>query len=244
MARPVLIIPCFNEAARLDEAAIASLAHGLDLVLVDDGSTDATVSRLDGIAALVPGRAEVLRLARNRGKGEAVRAGLNRALARGAHWVGFADADLSTPPDEILRVASEAQAGAHDVVLAARVKLLGTDIRRHAWRHYLGRVFQTAASVTLRLPVYDSQCGCKFFRAGPALLDALSRPFASRWAFDVELMGRLLRGSASAPPVPQDRFVEIPLRRWVDVKGSKLRPWSAFRAALDLLRIALEMRRR
>ena len=95
--------------------------------------------------------------------------------------------------------------------------LLGHRIERSWARHYLGRLFATASSQVLGLPVYDTQCGAKVFRDGPALRAALATPFTSRWAFDVELLGRLGTGA-------DRRFLEVPLERWHDVGGSKLRP--------------------
>ena len=79
------------------------------------------------------------------------------------------------------------------VVIGSRVGLLGHDIDRSLRRHYLGRIFATVSSAVLDLPVYDTQCGAKAFRVTPALRAALADPFTSRWAFDVELLGRLRR---------------------------------------------------
>ena len=130
------------------------------------------------------------------------------------------------------------------VVMGARVALLGTAIQRRALRHYLGRLFATAASIILGLPVYDTQCGAKFFRDTPALRGALTGPFSSRWAFDVELIGRLLRGDGGAAPLGAADFVEIPLRCWTDVPGSKVSSVQMMRAACDLVAVARELRGR
>jgi len=113
------------------------------------------------------------------------------------------------------------------------VALLGHRIDRSAWRHYLGRLFATASSLVLRLSVYDTQCGAKVFRVTPALRTALAEPFTSRWAFDVELLQRLL-GAGVRPA----QFEEVPLRAWRDVGGSKLGPAAAIAAAADLARLA------
>ena len=256
---PTLVIPCYNEAERLDGDAFVSLATGeipdARLLFVDDGSGDGTESVLQRIAARAPGRIDVLALPRNQGKAEAVRQGLLRALAQGADIVGYFDADLSTPVDEIRRLLGVVGAGASasadvraggapDVVIAARVSLLGGDIRRSAARHYLGRVFATAASLLLDTRVYDTQCGAKLFRRSPALAAALAEPFLTRWSFDVELLGRLLTGAPGAAAVPVAKFVEVPLHHWRDVPGSKLRPRAMAGALVELGRIGVDLRRR
>lgn len=242
MPKAVLIIPCFNEEARLREGEILSLARQPDLqiVLVDDGSTDGTRGRLERIAGESQGKAAALVLPRNSGKAEAVRLGFREALGLGAPLVGFADADLSTPPPEILRLIEVAEGRPALVIMGSRVRLLGTNIQRNPLRHVLGRVFATVASLAVGLDVYDTQCGAKFFRDTPALRRAMGLPFTSRWAFDVELIERLL--SDSDQPYTEADFVEVPLRTWIDVKGSKLAPHSAARAGLDLLRIGLRTR--
>lgn len=245
MIHSVIVIPCFNEAARLDAAALASLlaAEGVELLLVDDGSTDDTRARLSEIAARAPGRIDVLALDDNWGKAEAVRRGMEQALLDGALRVGFLDADLSTPPAEMLRILQVLEERPDvDVVLGSRVRLLGRHIERRALRHYLGRAFATAASLSLGLPVYDTQCGAKAFRRTPALLTALRARFSSRWVFDVELLRRLLDGDGQVPGLSPAAFVELPLKEWRDVDGTNLGPVAMARAAVDLALLSVRGR--
>jgi glycosyltransferase involved in cell wall biosynthesis len=242
----LIVVPCYQEAERFSPAAFAELLEvdGLGLVLVDDGSRDATPEVLRAFASASAGRTELVILPENRGKAEAVRAGMQRGIDRGAKVVGYLDADLATPVFEIKRLLEEMRAHRVEAVLAARVALLGADIRRSPARHYLGRVFATAASLTLQLRLYDSQCGAKLFRAGPALRAAVAEPFLSRWAFDVELIGRLVVGAPGVPGLEREAFREVPLRQWIDPGGSKLGPGAMLRSAADLARIATDLRRR
>jgi dolichyl-phosphate beta-glucosyltransferase len=244
MPRLTVVVPCYNEAARLDVGPLLAFVDGrpdASLLLVNDGSTDATGEVLDRLARERPGRIAALQLTPNRGKAEAVREGLRAALAAGAEIVGFLDADLSTPPAELDDLlAAIVRPGIH-AAIGARVGMLGYDIRRSAVRHYLGRVFATAASLILRARVYDTQCGAKLFRAGPTLTDALAVPFLSRWAFDVELLGRLLIGTPALPPLPLNAIVEVPLPVWHDVEGSKLGIGGMARTLRDLALVANDM---
>jgi dolichyl-phosphate beta-glucosyltransferase len=221
-----LVVPCFNEERRLDEARVRAFAErpGISLLLVDDGSTDGTRAVLERMAGSSPHIA-ALALPRNRGKAEAVRQGLLRAIDDGAVLLGYYDADLATPPEEMERIVSALRddAGLH-FAMGARVSFLGTRIERRRSRHYLGRIFATLASMMLRLPVYDTQCGAKALRSSPALRAALAQPFRSRWAFDVELIGRLLAGAPGVPALTKEAFRELPLAAWRDVKGSKVAP--------------------
>jgi len=241
----VWVVPCFQEAARLERAAVFALADEsapARVLLVDDGSRDGTLALLRSLAAERPALVEVLALPENRGKAEAVRLGLRQGLAAGAAFVGFCDADFSTPPAELARLARLMREGEHDVLMGSRVQLLGRTIRRSGLRHYAGRAFATCASLSLGLPVYDTQCGAKLFRPGPALAAALALPFTARWAFDVELLGRLLRPGSGLPPVESSRIREEPLLVWTDVPGSKLGPLGALRGAWDLARLGLTSR--
>lgn len=234
----MIVVPCYNEAERFDGDAFTEFLSEprVHLLLVDDGSTDATALVLRRWCATTNGRAELLSLAKNGGKGEAVRAGMRAALEAGAAVVGFADADLATPASELLRMIALLEESDCDAMIGSRVALLGVEIARHASRHYLGRIFATGVSLVLREVVYDTQCGAKVFRASETLREALDDPFLSRWAFDVELLGRLFIAGA--------KVVEVPLRRWTDVPGSKLAPAAMIRAGMDLLRIERDLRAR
>ncbi len=235
----VVVVPCFNEAQRLDVDRVLELADDVDVLLVDDGSTDGTMDVLDKARARRPARIRTMRLDRNSGKAEAVRRGLLDAMDDGAVVVGYLDADFATPPVEMKRVLKAMDDDAIDMAMGARVALLGRAIERRAARHYLGRVFATAASLILDLTVYDTQCGAKALRSTPSLRAALADPFLSRWAFDVELIGRLL-----AAGVPTAAFVEVPLGAWKDVKGSKLGAGAMVHVLADLARIRADLVRR
>ncbi|MEM7810209.1 MAG: glycosyltransferase [Planctomycetota bacterium] len=238
-ARCVLVVPCFNEAARLDPAAFQELVDrdpDVAVLFVDDGSKDDTGRVLAALAESRPGRLAVMTMPQNVGKGEAVRRGLSAAIGSDAAYVGYWDADLATPLDEVddfIRLLDRDRD--IDAVVGARVKLLGHEIVRRPLRHYAGRAFAAAAAAVLGLPMYDTQCGAKVFRVGPVSADALAEPFASRWIFDVELLGRI---AARRPDHPYGGVVERPLGRWVDVAGSKVGLKAVLGAAFGLWRTA------
>jgi dolichyl-phosphate beta-glucosyltransferase len=238
-----LVVPCHDEADRLDVAAFTSFiaAHPhARLVLVNDGSRDRTLDVLREIQSAAGERVDVLHLAENGGKAEAVRRGMLFALSTDTDVLGYWDADLATPLDacwafvDMLR-----ERPALEMVMGSRVLLLGRAIERKPVRHYAGRAFATAASITLQLPVYDTQCGAKMFRASPKLKTVFDEPFLSTWVFDVELIARLGSiGNAGYDPAPlHERIYELPLLEWRDVEGSKVK-WVDFISAMfDLARI-------
>jgi glycosyltransferase involved in cell wall biosynthesis len=238
----ILVVPCFNEAARLNPPAFLDFASSRPsafLLFVDDGSSDATFEILEDLRKAAPASIGVMRLASHQGKAEAVRLGLLEGIRQKADLVGFWDADLSTPLtaiDDFLALA--AKRPEVDVILGSRVNLMGKDVRRRAWRHYIGRVFATAVSLSLDLPVYDTQCGAKVFRASRAVAAVFAAPFRSRWIFDVELLARYLAQPAPAGSPPRRaRIYELAVPAWHEVPGSKLRWFHYVRATFDLVRI-------
>ncbi len=244
-AEVTLVVPCYNEAARLQATVFEpfiSQSTRFRLLFVDDGSKDETRAVLGKLCAQLGPRASFLGLDMNGGKAEAVRAGLRQALQTGAQIVGYYDADGATPAIEMVGLLTTLEQNHAKVALASRVALLGRDIRRRAVRHYAGRVFATAASLILQLPVYDTQCGAKLFARTPALEAALEAPFTARWAFDVELIGRLLKGTAQTPALTAADFVEVPLGTWADVSGSKLSMTTYPKVLAELAGIAWRLR--
>ena len=235
-----LIIPVFNERHRLNLEYLGRYASKYHFIFVNDGSTDGTLQLLEEFRAKNPD-ASVVALPKNVGKAEAVRQGMLAALKEpalaAAEWLGYLDADMSTPLDELqgmLAYASFFYPSA-DVILASRVYRLGSDIRRSPARHFWGRVFATCVGVLFPdLIVYDSQCGAKLFRRAAVDL-AFSEPFITGWIFDVELLLRL-RGRP---------MVEYPLARWHDKGGGHLRvTWVWPKVLLDLLKLKRAYRKK
>jgi dolichyl-phosphate beta-glucosyltransferase len=242
-----LVVPCYNEADRLDVEALGRALgqnDGLRVLLVDDGSTDCTRDRLDAAAVRHPARIRVLSLARNVGKAEAVRQGLLQALGDHPDFVGYWDADLATPFEALSDFLSVFERQPHlEMVIGSRVQLLGRRITRSTVRHYAGRIFATCASLVLGLPVYDTQCGAKLFRATLVLACILDRPFTSHWIFDVELLARYLDTARTDGHRAPELIYELALKTWTDKPGSKVRASDGTRAALDLWRIHRNRRR-
>jgi len=240
----VLVIPAYNEESRLAPGAFTTAldrCSWLSFVFVNDGSSDGTARVLEEMAAGRP-RAQVVTLSQNRGKAEAVRVGVMTALQRQPDWVGYWDADLATPLEALSDFVALARARPEvEIILGSRVKVLGRDIRRRPARHYFGRFFATAASLVLRVPVYDTQCGAKLFRAAVAR-PIFERPFVSRWVFDVELLARYF-GSIAPADACHRRVYELVLGQWHYHRGSKVGLGTPFKALLDLGRIASARRR-
>jgi hypothetical protein len=111
-------------------------------------------------------------------------------------------------------------------------------------RHYLGRLFASAASLVLGLPVYDTQCGAKLFRVTPQVASLFAAPFRTGWIFDVELLARFLARRAPAERHAAVRAMyEFILPEWRDVAGSKVKALDFLKAAFELLTIARVYRR-
>ena len=239
MSRLTLVVPCYNEEKRLDAGAFRDVAvggHDIDFLFVNDGSRDGTLRLLESLRDSDPKRFAVLNLNRNSGKAEAVRRGFVAAMERPVDYIGFWDADLATPLSELPSFLEILEARpAIQIVMGARVRLLGRQISRRPSRHYFGRVGATLISSSLGLAVYDTQCGAKIFRCSDTLRDVFAKPFLSRWIFDVEIIARYVQRlgrDATAAAI-----YELPVVRWHDVTGSKVKSHDFLRALHDLWKI-------
>jgi len=238
----LIVVPCYNEEKRLDAAAFHAFAQAnpaIHFLFVDDGSSDGTKALLQQMCAGQPASFSSLHLPKNQGKAEAVRQGFLKGFERNAQYIGYWDADLATPLRTILDFAAVLNTKPQvEVVTGARVRLAQKRIERSMSRHYLGRLFATAAGNLFHFPMYDTQCGAKLFRASPALLEACSDHFLSRWIFDVELLLRLHHATRKNSPVSWELLIhEFPLEEWRHCKDSKMKISHILMVPWELLRV-------
>lgn len=238
MPKNCLIVPCFNEAARLRIEPFREFLlqqSEIDILFVNDGSQDGTANMLATVCDLVPGRVRCLNLPKNVGKAEAIRTGVLELSGQGYQWVGYCDADLATSLEEMASLLeSTDRHEQHRFVFGSRWSRLGCQIERELVRHWLGRCFATFTSLVLRLPTYDTQCGAKWFHS--STLEVLfQQPLTSRWLFDVELFARFRNHYGRGAALEQ--ILELPLKSWKEVRGSKLRGKDFFIFPVDLVRI-------
>lgn len=212
-----IIIPAYNEAARLGESLRVVFEYlneqipDSELIVVDDGSSDATpdvaqesFSQAGSIAA------QLIRVEPNLGKGHAVRRGL---VAARAPIAIFTDADLSTPITETPKLVNPIERGERDLTFGSRAldrSLIGV---HQPWRREQGgRVFNLIVRLATGLPFWDTQCGFKAFRMSVCrpLIEAAT---IDRFGFDVELIYLAYLAELS--------LQEIPVR-WNHAEGSKL----------------------
>jgi dolichyl-phosphate beta-glucosyltransferase len=230
-----VVIPCFNEAARIGQTVHATLDYlntanpENELIVVNDGTIDATSTIARNALAPAKIEARLLENFPNRGKGAAVRKGL---LAAQKPIALFFDADLSTPLSEIPKVIEPIANGAVDFIFGSRAldrSLIG---QHQPWRReQAGRVFNLLVRIATGLPFWDTQCGFKAFRLDvcrPILEAARIEGFA----FDVELLFLAHRAGL--------RLREIPVR-WNHAEGSKIQ---FVHDSLRMLREVIELRTR
>ena len=229
------VIPCFNEEARIGDTLrvtldyLASNAPDSELIVVNDGSTDATAAiareKLDGARI----QTRLLENFPNRGKGAAVRSGL---LAAREPIGLFFDADLSTPLGETPKLIQPIANGEVDIAFGSRAldrSLIGV---HQPWRREQGgRVFNLLVRVATGLPFWDTQCGFKAFQLD-VCRPILEAAHVHGFAFDVELLFLAHRAGL--------RIREIPVR-WNHAEGSKV---NFFRDSLRMLREVIALRAR
>ena len=241
-----IVVPCYNEMERIQLSEFSQFLSSNDSIyfcFVNDGSTDVTQQKLADFVNRNPECCQVINLSDNQGKAEAVRQGINTMLKTSKYqFVGYWDADLATPLAEIPVFIEKFQSNKElNAVCGSRILRLGSSIRRSVFRHYLGRVFATIVSNILNIPVYDTQCGAKLFRTEHAEL-IFSKPFLSRWFFDVELFARSIEHIGRQNTVHS--FLELPLSQWHDQGQSKITWANVLQTPLELLRIYIFYRKR
>ena len=184
-----IVIPAFNEATRLSNTLdrvldfVGKQGWNVEIVVVDDGSSDATAD----IVRAYAGKSPIVRLLSNpgnRGKGFSVRNGVLKATG---DIVLFTDADLSAPIEEAVKLVDAIDSGA-DIAIGSRWLRSDLQTRRQSLaRQALGRVFNGLLRILLNLDFKDTQCGFKAFRADAAKA-LFPRQRIEGWGFDPELL--------------------------------------------------------
>lgn len=229
-----IIIPAYNEAARLP-ATLATIAaycaprsHRVEVLVVDDGSSDATCSLVPPPA---PGAVSwrLLRNPGNRGKGYSVRHGM---LAASGRRLLFTDADLSAPIGEIARLEAALDAGA-DIAIGSRSRRELIQAHQSRFREGAGQMFNRIVRLALGLPFVDTQCGFKLFTRDSALA-IFPHQRIERWGFDPELLFLAWRLGFQVREVPvvwshaegaKIRMVRDSLRMFADVVAIRTNAW-------------------
>ncbi len=180
------MVPVYNHAVPAARVVAALGNLGLQCIVVDDGSEPAAAAALAGLAA--PGRVELVRHARNLGKGAAVISGLRRADELGYSHALQIDADGQHDVDEAPRLLAAAAADP-DAVVAGYPQYDDSVPRARYYGRYATHVWVWINTLSRR--IVDSLCGFRVYPIGPVLAIAARQHLGRRMDFDAEVLVRL-----------------------------------------------------
>lgn len=226
-----IVVPAYNEEHRLPPtlvrlaAYLASQPLRWEIVVVDDGSRDATCAVVTAAMATIP-NLRLVRQSPNRGKGAAVRLGM--LAARGQIRV-MSDADGSMSPDQLPRLLSPILACTAEVAIGSRyAEGARSNVVQPWFRVVWSRLANKAIQRSLVPGVRDTQCGFKAFTA-EAARDLFSRGRIDGWAFDLEILALARRAGFAIAEVGVE---------WTDDRRSRVNPlkdmWKVVREAMTI----------
>ncbi len=233
-----IVIPCFDESQRLpaslerirdylrDASLVTLEGRDVSVLVVDDGSRDGTADIARETARRLGLSLEVVRHEPNRGKGFAVRRGLETARA---DLVLLTDSDLAVPIELLDAFLERAEQGA-DLVIGSRRSEGAIVVVPQSWlRRTLGSAFYRIADAALGTGVSDFTCGFKLM-TGSAAREIAARQRLWGWGYDVEMIAiaRALELQVAEVPVEWRDDARTRVRLWIDIP----------RSALDLVRVA------
>jgi len=238
--RTGIIIPCYNEANRLDSKAFKSFILSNDdyhLCFVNDGSSDKTMEVLKSIQTGREDQVSIIDMKKNSGKASAVRSGARYLYNRtDIDYIGFIDADLSTDFNDFTKLVESINSNKDlQIVYGSRGKGNGS-IERNPIRMLFSKIIKVFTGMILGLPISDTQCGAKVFTRD-IIPVAYNQPFITQWLFDVEIFIRLKNYFGRDQVM--NHLYEQPLQRWVHMDDSKLGIRDAVQIPLKLISIWL-----
>lgn len=232
-----IVIPCYNEAKRLKAMVFEDFAKNnphVRLHFVNDGSIDNTQEVLEKLESSSDA-IFVSNLEKNMGKAMAVHRGVKECAEFDYTYIAYLDADLSIPLDEVnLLYQRIKEHNLMKMAFGSRIKTLNNKIERRVFRHIFGRVIATCISNSLKVAVYDTQCGCKLFKK-EIVKPLFEKEFISPWLFDVEIFWRMIL-IYSREELPQ-RALEVPLRECIHINDSKVKWTHSFKTFFQLIKI-------
>lgn len=210
-----LIIPLYNESYRFNSEYFKTINDlKIDLIFINDGSSDDTLVKLKNLSF----KRHIISYKNNKGKGEAIRAGIKYAIKEKYDLIGYLDSDGAFSVESVIKIIEIAKKEfitnkKLGMIIAARVKLSGREIIRTNSRKIVSRIIKIILSFILKNKPYDTQSGFKILRNTDNLKNITKNKFFTKWFFDVELIESIKK---------EYYIYEIPVDRWVDVRGSKL----------------------
>ncbi len=225
-----IIVPMYNESRRLEDFLIhlrdflSKNYKDCELIVVNDGSTDDTESKVKNILSYV-NFGNIIRYSPNRGKGGAIKEGVSQA--RGEKII-FIDADGSIAPSEIPKIIDGLET--HDLVVSSRVHRQ-SDVSINLTRKVTGKIFNLYVRLLFQSPICDNLCGFKGFRK-EAARKLFSELISQRWIFDVEVFWRAKNHGYSV--------LQVPIV-WKWKSGSKIHWYDPFVMAWQLLELRIKL---
>jgi glycosyltransferase involved in cell wall biosynthesis len=221
-----IVVPAYNEQATIAQVLrrVAQTPFRRELVVVDDGSSDATVALVRAMESEIDGL-RLITQDRNRGKGAAVRAGIATSTGE---IVVIQDADLEYDPADLPRLLQPLVDGVADVVYGSRLRG-GEPQRAHLFWHYAGnRALSLLTNVLYNTTISDMEVGYKAFRGD------LVRSFklvSDDFRFEPEVTAKVLR-------TPGVRLYEVPISYYgrTYAEGKKITWRDGIKAVGALLR--------
>ncbi len=222
-----ICVPCFNESNRLSLFLnqIQELSnlntfqdHSIDFTFLNDGSLHDESQKMNSIITTFKStrfNISMINFDSNRGKGAVLRDGFQVAINKNCYdIIGFMDGDGATGALELQNLILNFEKNKDlDLVIGSRWKALGYKVERTLKRHLMGRIFATLLSVIFDIPVYDSQCGAKLFKATVLNNKLLTYCYDNKWLFDTQLLITLY--------LSKKKIIEQPVN-WKDQPGSKV----------------------